>query len=359
VRGGALGAITVAAVYLYSAFAPEHSRWFNRVMFSLVTNLAFVPVLILAYRRLVRPAGMRFGESFGLVPVAGGVRSLGLVLLAPPLKQTTIARIELMPLGNDRTLAVAVTDAGWLTVREVTLDPPPGADETRALGRELSRRFGGRTVEERALEVLRPGVKETEVAAEMDAITPHLQLLKDMGSTHVVYADTSRGQVLFVAEDFDEEAEAGPVEFVSCADEVELLTAFWDVAKHYDRIVTFNGRGFDVPFIYLRSAILNVPISRKDWLGYRFQTDPHCDLAEQLTFYGVSGREGAARRFNLDFYCKAFRIESPKSHGVTGMDVNRLLAEGRHRDIAEYCLRDVQATVLLYQIWKERLIGIK
>jgi len=82
VRGGALGAITVAAVYLYSAFAPEHSRWFNRVMFGLVTNLAFVPVLILADRRLVRPAGMRFGESFGLVPVAGGVRSLGLVLLA-------------------------------------------------------------------------------------------------------------------------------------------------------------------------------------------------------------------------------------------------------------------------------------
>jgi|SRR5678816_407356 DNA polymerase elongation subunit (family B) len=172
-------------------------------------------------------------------------------------------------------------------------------------------------------------------------------------------ADTSRGQVLFLAQDFNDEAEAGPVEFVACADEVELLTAFWDVAKHYDTIVTFNGRGFDVPFIYLRSAILNVPISRKDWLGYRFQTDPHCDLAEQLTFYGVSGREGAARRFNLDFYCKAFRIESPKSHGVTGMDVNRLLAEGKHREIAEYCLRDVQATVLLYQIWKERLIGIK
>ena len=35
---------------------------------------------------------------------------------------------------------------------------------------------------------------EKEVAAEMDTITPHLQLLKDMGSTHVVYADTSRGR---------------------------------------------------------------------------------------------------------------------------------------------------------------------
>ena len=98
-------------------------------------------------------------------------------------------------------------------------------------------------------------------------------------------ADTARGQVLFIAADHEDEADdAGPVEFVACMDEVELLTAFWDVAKHYETIVTFNGRGFDVPFIYLRSALLNVPISRKDWLGYRFQTAPHCDLAEQLTF---------------------------------------------------------------------------
>jgi len=173
-------------------------------------------------------------------------------------------------------------------------------------------------------------------------------------------AETARGQVLFTAADYqDDPAEAGPVEFVSCLDEAELLTAFWDVAKHYETIVTFNGRGFDVPFIYLRSALLGVPISRKDWLGYRFQTEPHCDLAEQLTFYGISGRDGAARRFNLDFYCKAFGIESPKSHGITGMDVNSLLAAGKYRDIAEYCLRDVKATVLLYQIWKERLAGVK
>src|SRR5205085_818130 len=107
-------------------------------------------------------------------------------------------------------------------------------------------------------------------------------------------ADTSRGQVLFTAEDSsDAPAEPGPVEFLPCMDEAELLTAFWDVAKHYDSIVTFNGRGFDVPFIYMRSALLNVPISRKDW------------------------------------------------------------------EIAEYCLRDVQATVLLYHMWRERLAGIK
>ncbi len=173
-------------------------------------------------------------------------------------------------------------------------------------------------------------------------------------------AETQRGQVLFTADDFEEDAvEDGPVEFVPCVDEVELLTAFWDVAKHYDGIVTFNGRGFDVPFIYLRSAVMNVPITRKDWLGYRYAVEPHCDLAEQFTFYGVSGREGAARRFNLDFYCKVFGIDSPKAHGVTGMDVSRLLEEGRYRDIAEYCLRDVRATVDLYRVWKERLAGIK
>jgi 3'-5' exonuclease len=173
-------------------------------------------------------------------------------------------------------------------------------------------------------------------------------------------AETLRGQVLFTAEDYEADAaEAGPVEFVPCVDEVELLTAFWDVARHYDEVITFNGRGFDVPFLYLRSAVLNVPISKKNWLGYRFATEPHCDLAEQLTFYGVSGREGAARRFNLDFYCKTFGIDSPKSHGVTGMDMNSLLAAGQYREIAEYCLRDVRATVELYRVWKERLAGIK
>lgn len=174
----------------------------------------------------------------------------------------------------------------------------------------------------------------------------------------MVNADSGRGQVLFLAEDYDPDDE-GEVKFVPFADESEMLQDFWELAKRYDHIVTFNGRGFDVPFLYLRSAVINVPISRKDWLGYRYQTEPHCDLAEQLTFYNVSGRDGAARKFNLDFYCKAFGIESPKAHGVSGMDVGTMVAEGRFKEIAEYCLRDVRATVSLHRVWKERLQGIK
>lgn len=173
-------------------------------------------------------------------------------------------------------------------------------------------------------------------------------------------AESCRGKVLFLSDHFEEERTApGGVEFLPCADEAELLLEFWEVAVRYDSIVTFNGRGFDVPFIYLRSALLNVAVSRKDWLGYRYQIEPHCDLLEQLTFYNVSGRDGAARRFNLDFYCKAFGIPSPKSQGVTGMDINKMMAEGRGREIAEYCLRDVNATLELYRIWKERLSALR
>jgi heat-inducible transcriptional repressor len=70
------------------------------------------------------------------------------LLLAPPLKRTALTRVELMPLGDDRALAVLVTESGWITARAITLDPPLPVEEVRKIGRELTRRFQGRTVEE-------------------------------------------------------------------------------------------------------------------------------------------------------------------------------------------------------------------
>src|SRR4030095_15862255 len=56
--------------------------------------------------------------------------------------------------------------------------------------------------------------------------------------------ESLRGQVIFTADDFEDDAsEQGPVEFVPCVDETELLTAFWDVAKHYKHRGTVNGEG--------------------------------------------------------------------------------------------------------------------
>src|ERR1039458_7397110 len=42
-------------------------------------------------------------------------------------------------------------------------------------------------------------------------------------------AETQRGQSIYIFEDLEDvSCDAGPVEFVPCADETELLTAFWD-----------------------------------------------------------------------------------------------------------------------------------
>ncbi len=68
------------------------------------------------------------------------------LLLAPPLERTVIDRVDLMPLGDGRALAVVVTDAGWLTVRELELEPALPEDTLRRIGRELTRRYHGRTV---------------------------------------------------------------------------------------------------------------------------------------------------------------------------------------------------------------------
>ena len=46
-----------------------------------------------------------------------------------------------------------------------------------------------------------------------------------------------------------------------------------------------------------------------------------------------------------------FGIKSPKAGGVTGYEVPEYFAEGKIREIAEYCVRDVVATAELYDRW--------
>jgi heat-inducible transcriptional repressor len=77
--------------------------------------------------------------------LSNSTRLTGL-LLAPPLERTVIDRVDVMPLGDDRAVAVVVTDAGWLTVRELAVEAPLREDELRGIGRELTRRFRGRSV---------------------------------------------------------------------------------------------------------------------------------------------------------------------------------------------------------------------
>lgn len=130
--------------------------------------------------------------------------------------------------------------------------------------------------------------------------------------------------------------------------EKEILQKFWEFASKVDQLVTFNGRGFDVPFLMLRSAMLGIKPS-KNLMGNRFDSKMHLDLLEQLSFYG------GFRKFNLDFYCHGFGIKTPKSKDVSGAEVKTMYEEGRIKEIAEYCGRDIYATYQLYEIWKEFL----
>jgi len=78
------------------------------------------------------------------------------VFLAPPLKQTRLAAINLIPLPNDRALAVVITEADWVTTRTLTLEPRLSPEDLREAGRQLTRRFRGKTFQEILEEVAAP-----------------------------------------------------------------------------------------------------------------------------------------------------------------------------------------------------------
>ncbi len=130
--------------------------------------------------------------------------------------------------------------------------------------------------------------------------------------------------------------------------EKAMLVQFWNFAIKAKKVITFNGRQFDIPFLMMRSAKYGVKPTR-NFIKSRYDTSTHVDLLDQFTFHG------AVRKFNLDFYCHAFGIKSPKGDGVTGMDVKNLYEAGKIDEIAIYCGEDILATSKLYEIWKNYL----
>jgi heat-inducible transcriptional repressor len=87
--------------------------------------------------------------------LSSGTHMMG-VLLTPPLKQTALDRIELVALDEERTLAVLVTETGWVTARPLAPRPRGAGEELREIGRALTRRFRGKTFQEILDEVTAP-----------------------------------------------------------------------------------------------------------------------------------------------------------------------------------------------------------
>jgi len=122
--------------------------------------------------------------------------------------------------------------------------------------------------------------------------------------------------------------------------EAEVLRAFWALASAAKTVVSYNGRGFDVPFLATRSLILEVPVTI-DLLANRFGIRPHFDLFDIL---GQRGRGPS----NLDTVCWALGIESPKEQ-MDGAMVAPAYERGEIERIAKYNVHDVRATAAVYR----------
>ncbi len=164
--------------------------------------------------------------------------------------------------------------------------------------------------------------------------------------------ERARGVVYYVSDSPEDDREDGDFVLKSRS-EAEMLEDFWEGAREYDTFVTFNGRGFDVPFLNLRSAIHSIRPTQDLMEGrylYQQKRARHVDLQDQLTFYGAMHR-----RPSLHLFCRAFGILSPKAEGIAGDDVAELFKAKRFDDIARYNARDVIATTELYKRWLEYL----
>jgi len=138
--------------------------------------------------------------------------------------------------------------------------------------------------------------------------------------------------------------------------ERKVLEDFWKILLHYKypTLITFNGRVFDIPFIMLRSAVYKIRPAFNLMAGTKFNYPKHIDLIDELTYYSPS-QYGATKKFNFDFYAHSFGITSPKAQGIDGSKVSEFFAEGRIKEISEYCMRDVVATWELFLFWNEYL----
>ena len=126
--------------------------------------------------------------------------------------------------------------------------------------------------------------------------------------------------------------------------EAELLA---DFASWLDRtrpcVVTWNGRGFDMPVITSRA--LKHGLSMPWWFNdrhtrYRYSPEGHFDVMDFLADFG------AAKNARLDIFAKL--VGFPGKVGVDGSQVAPMVHAGRLAEVNAYCLCDVAQTAALF-----------
>ena len=134
--------------------------------------------------------------------------------------------------------------------------------------------------------------------------------------------------------------------------EAELLEGFFGlIDKRAPQLVSFNGRGFDVPVLKYRAMTRNISCPRwfnegDKWTNYdaRYSQEYHVDLLEVLSDYGASAR------CSMDEVAAAFDI--PGKLETSGGEVREMFEAGEIEAIRNYCETDVCSTLLIFLRWQ-------
>lgn len=127
-------------------------------------------------------------------------------------------------------------------------------------------------------------------------------------------------------------------------DEAGMLADFAEfMTRHRPHLVTWNGRGFDLPVLTLRALRHGVSFpwyyQERDY-RYRYSADGHLDLCDFLSDHGAArmiSLSGAARLIGL-----------PGKDGLDGSQVEGLYHAGQLEALRQYCLSDVAQTAFLF-----------
>jgi predicted PolB exonuclease-like 3'-5' exonuclease len=122
-----------------------------------------------------------------------------------------------------------------------------------------------------------------------------------------------------------------------------LVREFWTrIEAHEGPVVSFNGRGFDLPVLELQALRhrCSAPRAFAERTGLRQRFGRHFDLHDWLTNYGAFRLRGG---FDL-----AARLAGlPGKSDVSGADVQRLWERGEWAAIHRYCADDAVQTYFL------------
>lgn len=123
----------------------------------------------------------------------------------------------------------------------------------------------------------------------------------------------------------------------------EIVKKFWLGLSFYTRckLVTFNGRSFDLPLLELAAYRYGFP-ARDYFARGRNRFNGDLDLMDWMTNYGAS--RGFAGGLNL----LAKLIGKPGKLDVTGDQVYELYRAGRYQEINDYCMFDTLDTYFVF-----------